>query len=419
MIFLYQILTIFLLVFLVPFLLLFPSARLFFAKRSADKKRILSKNLDLSGKHTIWLHAASVGELDQCRALALEFRKKDASTYLIQSVFSESVRDSQLEAFPADETFRLPIDTPFGYDWIFSRFQPKVLVLMAWDTWPNLILSAKRFGAKVVLGSAVIGARKQGLTGRLTKAVFRHLDGIYPSHESFYEAFRALVPKNVPVKVWGDTRFDSVLKKIEDNKKEFKKPKNYPYSKIILFASTYEPCEELIVSLYELLREKNPGLLNEFAFWIFPHKTSPDRIVSIEHRLQDAKMEYQTWTSTPYETMTAQTIVFDVLGVLAFAYQAAEFAYVGGALHNRVHNVLEPATFGLPLMTGPKISNSPEAMILQKTGGLFIVSNPEDIFQVLNLAESDLETIRKRNRDFVQSGRGAAERLFAEIKGLL
>ncbi|EMY76426.1 3-deoxy-D-manno-octulosonic-acid transferase [Leptospira weilii serovar Ranarum str. ICFT] len=416
MIFLYQILTIFLLVFIVPLSFLFPSARLFFKKRAADKKRILSKDLDLSGKHTVWLHAASVGELDQCRALAFEFRKKDPSAFLIQSVFSESVRDSQLEAFPADETFRLPIDSPFGYNWIFSRFHPKVLVLMAWDTWPNLILSAKRFGAKVVLGSAVIGSRKDGFMGKLTKAVFQHLDGIYPAHESFYDAFRSLVSDRIPVKVLGDTRFDSVLKKIEDNRKEFKKPKNYPYSKIILFASTYAPCEDLIVSLYDLIRFKSPNLLNEVAFWIFPHKTSPDRIVSIEHKLQDAKMVYQTWTSVPFEDMSAQTIVFDVLGVLAFAYQAGDFAYVGGAFHNRVHNVLEPATFGLPLMTGPKISNSPEAMILQKTGGLFVVESPEDAFNFLNIPKNELDKIRKRNKEFVQSGRGAAKRLFDEIQ---
>ncbi|MBE8372819.1 3-deoxy-D-manno-octulosonic acid transferase [Leptospira borgpetersenii serovar Hardjo-bovis] len=418
MIFLYQILTTFLLVLIVPLSLLFPSVRLFFRKRSEDKKRILSKDLNLSGKHTVWLHAASVGELDQCKALAFEFRKYDPSTFLIQSVFSESVRDSQLEAFPADETFHLPIDSPFGYNWIFSLFHPKVLVLMAWDTWPNLILSAKRFGAKVVLGSAVIGSRKDGFMGKLTRSVFRHLDGIFPSHEFFYDTFRALVPEKVPVKVLGDTRFDIVLKKIEDNRKVFKKPKNYKYSKIILFASTYEPCEKLIVSLYEFIRSKNSDLLNEVAFWIFPHKTSPDRITSIEYNLQNANISYQTWTSVPFESMSAQTIIFDVLGVLAFAYQAVDFAYVGGALHNRVHNVLEPATFGLPLMTGPKISNSPEATILQKTGGLFIVSDPEDIFQVLNLSESELETIRKRNREFVQSGRGAAQRVYEEIRKL-
>lgn len=415
MIFLYQILTILLRIFIVPLCFLFPAGRIFFLKRKADQRRILSKPFDSSGKKTIWLHAASVGELDQCRALALEFRKKEPSTFLLQSVFSESVRDSQLEAFPADETFRLPIDTPFGYDWIFEHFHPKVLVLMAWDTWPNLILSAKRFGTKVVLGSAVIGSRKKGILGMLTKSVFRNLSGIFPSHESFYEAFRSLVPESIPVKVLGDTRFDSVLKKIEDNKKEFVRPKNYPYSKIILFASTYEPCEELFVSFFKLAREKQPDLLNEFAFWIFPHKTSPQRITSIEHRLQDARIKYQTWTSTPYETMSAQTIVFDVLGILAFAYQAVDFAYVGGALHNRVHNVLEPATFGLPLLTGPKISNSPEATILNQTGGLFVVSKPEDILRILNFPADKIETIRKHNSEFVSHGRGAAERLYEEI----
>ncbi|TGK31517.1 3-deoxy-D-manno-octulosonic acid transferase [Leptospira gomenensis] len=418
MIFLYKFLTTFLLFWIVPISYLIPSARIFFQKRRRDKKRILAKNPDLNGKTVFWFHAASVGELDQCKALALEFRKKNPSAFLLQSVFSESVRDSQLEAFPADETFRLPIDTPFSYDWIFSKFHPKVLVLMAWDTWPNLILTAKTFGTKVVLGSAVIGGRKQGFMGRLTKAVFRHLDGIYPSHETFYDSFRSLVPDIVPIKVLGDTRFDTVIKKIEDNKREFRPPPGYPYSKIILFASTYEPCESLFVSFYSFLREKKPDLLNELAFWIFPHKTSPDRIVSIEHLLQDARIRYQTWTSTPYEKMDAQTIVFDVLGVLAFAYQAADFAYVGGAIHNRVHNVLEPALFGLPLMTGPNISNSPEATILRKTGGLFVVSKPEDILDVIDRPESALEVVRKHNRDFVRSGRGAAERLYEEIKKL-
>ncbi|EMO28195.1 hypothetical protein LEP1GSC170_5583 [Leptospira interrogans serovar Bataviae str. HAI135] len=153
-------------------------------------------------------------------------------------------------------------------------------------------------------------------------------------------------------------------------------------------------------------------------FGFFPIKLPPDRIVSIEHKLQDTKMEYQTWTSTPFENMSAQTIVFDVLGVLAFAYQAADFAYVGGALHNRIHNVLEPATFGLPLITGPKISNSPEAMILEKSGGLFIVSNAQDIFKILNIPETELLDIRKRNREFVQKGRGAAKKLYEEIKKL-
>ncbi|RHX84613.1 3-deoxy-D-manno-octulosonic acid transferase [Leptospira stimsonii] len=418
MIFLYQILTIFLRIFIVPLAYLFPSGRIFFQKRNKDRKRILSKSFETNAKKVIWQHAASVGELDQCRALALEFRKKEPSTFLLQSVFSESVRDSQLEAFPADETFRLPIDTPFGYDWIFEHFHPKVLVLMAWDTWPNLILSAKKFGTKVVLGSAVIGSRKNGFLGMLTKAVFRNLSGVYPSHESFYEPFRSLVPERIPVKVLGDTRFDTVLKKIEDTKKEFVRPKNYPYSKIILFASTYEPCEELLVSFYKLAKEKQPDLLNEFAFWIFPHKTSPERITSIEHRLQDAKMEYQTWTSTPYEKMNTQTIVFDVLGILAFAYQAVDFAYVGGAIHNRVHNVLEPATFGLPLMTGKKISNSPEAMILKQTGGLFVVSEPQDILNIVNFPSTEIEKIRKHNSNFVKQGRGAAERLFEEISKL-
>lgn len=112
-------------------------------KRNRSLRQIFSKSAD--GKFVIWLHAASVGELDQAKALTETIRKKYKNVFIIQSVFSSSVKESSFQDPLADVYFYLPLDRAHAYDQIFSHFQPKVLFVMAWDTWPNLLKRQTRW----------------------------------------------------------------------------------------------------------------------------------------------------------------------------------------------------------------------------------------------------------------------------------
>ncbi|EPG75971.1 3-deoxy-D-manno-octulosonic-acid transferase [Leptospira fainei serovar Hurstbridge str. BUT 6] len=410
MVFIYRILTILLWPPLYVFSFIIPAAREFLRIRSDDKKKILAASLPGSNQRVVWLHAASVGELDQCKALAVVFREKEPETLILQSVFSPSVRESQLDAFPAHVKFHLPLDFPWAYAFIFEKFHPELLILMAWDRWPNLLLEARRRGALTILASAVLTPPEGFFKERFYRSVFGLFDRIFPSHTSAEQSFRNLLGSSAKIKTLGDCRIDTVIRKVESNPRRFERPENYPFSKIFLLASTYEECENLLLPL---LSEPS---LQDFAFWIFPHKTDSSRIQSVLGQVKKRTENYCLFSSKPFEKIDSRVIIFDVLGLLAYAYQVVDFAYVGGALHNRVHNVLEPAYFGLPLLTGPRIDHSPEAKELNRHGGLFIIRNREDVIPILSLSEEKKTEIAETNRSFLETGRGAGDRIYRALR---
>lgn len=169
-------------------------------------------------KTVIWFHSASVGELDQAKALTETIRRHRKNVFIIQSVFSSSVKETAFLDPLADAYFYLPFDLPFAYNKIFSLFRPKYLFIMAWDTWPNLLKKANHFGTKTYLCCASLSSessRKNPLVRLLTKSSFRYLSGIYPSHELMAKEFEGLVSFGTDFRILGDTRFESVLNKLE------------------------------------------------------------------------------------------------------------------------------------------------------------------------------------------------------------
>jgi len=125
-------------------------------------------------------------------------------------------------------------------------------------------------------------------------------------------------------------------------------------------------------------------------------------------------LNFARFSEKGISALDSDIVLFDVLGVLAFAYAKAGIAYVGGAVHNRVHNVIEPAYFGLPVLTGPKIFNSAEALELRKRGGLWTVLTASEFLERENYlsVESHYRLAEKTNSDFVTENRGASERIW-------
>ncbi|EMY69901.1 3-deoxy-D-manno-octulosonic acid transferase [Leptospira vanthielii] len=387
-------------------------------KRKRSLNQIFSKTPE--GKFVVWLHAASVGELDQARALTETIRKKHKNVFIIQSVFSSSVKESSFLDPLADVYFYLPLDLPHAYDRIFTHFKPQVLLVMAWDTWPNLLKTASRKGTKSYLCCASLSSqssRKNPLVRSLTKASFRYLSGIYPSHELMAKEFEGLVAENTDFLVLGDTRFESVLGKLEtkspnpiftefvSDQKEFLN-KNKP----ILLGSTYGVCEEYFTAYLKTHTD-------DAYYWIFPHKWDASRMEDWIPTLE----KYGTvgvFSKVKKGEGFPKFLLFDLMGILAFAYQYGSFAYVGGAFTHRVHNTIEPAALGLPVITGPKISNAPEAIVMQELGGLFQAETEKEFVQKFALLVKDKtlrEKMGKGNRNFVVENRGASDKIYNRV----
>lgn len=387
-------------------------------KRKQSYKQIFLKSPN--GKSVIWFHSASVGELDQAKALQETVRRHRPDLFIIQSVFSSSVKEGAFSDPLADLYFYLPFDLPFAYDKLFRFFKPKFLFIMAWDTWPNLLKNASKFGTKSYLCCASLSSastRKNPLVRLLTKSSFQYLSGIYPSHPLMAKEFEGFVSEGTDFLVLGDTRFESVWNKLETkipNPKftEFvlHQKKFLAKHRPVILGSTYPICESYFLSYLESNQD-------ECSYWIFPHKWEKERMLDMKSKLETfgsvaVFSELKEGDSLP------KFLLFDVLGILAFAYQYGSFAYVGGAFHHRIHNTIEPAALGLAIITGPKIQNAPEAIVMQGLGGLFKTENEAHFvthFQSLVKNKELREKMGNTNRNFVVENRGASEKIYNRV----
>lgn len=390
----------------------------FLLERELDKIKILHLEF-LSDKKVYWLHAASVGELDQSKAIANEILKSE-DAIIIQSSFSSSIQERNLSGSKHLIHFRLPIDLPNAYNFIFEKFCPHTLIIVAWDTWPNLILAAKKFNCKVFIACGTLhkksGRNSIWLRG-FTRSILQNLDGIGVVHEQFKIEFQKLTSVNI--RVTGDSRFESVIQKIESNSSIdpiLDMIQKSQTQGVLILASTYFPCEKTIFPILQPIIEKG------FSIWIFPHKIESSRINEVCMGLLEYKIEFDQYTHLSTNQNTFKPVVlFDTIGILAYAYQYANFVYVGGGLHNRVHNVIEPAYFGLPILTGPKINHAAEALILKNLNGLFIFQETSEFYQTFEnlISNSDLlQKIQTQNKQYVLSNVGASNRFYNEfLKG--
>ncbi|XDD47723.1 3-deoxy-D-manno-octulosonic acid transferase [Leptospira sp. WS39.C2] len=373
-----------------------------------------------NGKTVIWLHSASVGELDQAKALVETIRKHRPNVFIIQSVFSSSVKESAFSDPLADVYFYLPFDLPFAYTKIFRLFRPKYLFIMAWDTWPNLLKKAHQYGTKTYLCCASLSSqssRKNPLVQILTKTSFRYLTGIYPSHKLMAKEFEGLVADGTDFSILGDTRFESVWNKLTTKKPNPKftdfvsKQNEFMNSnKPVILGSTYPICESYFLKYLETHSDS-------LFYWIFPHQWEYIRMNEWKTKLSQFG-SVSIFSELDEKDPLPKFLLFDVLGILAFAYQYASFAYVGGGFHNRIHNTIEPAALALSIITGPRIQNAPEAIVMQELGGLFRTTSETDFITHFHLLTKNTDLWEKMgniNRNFVVENRGASEKIYNRV----
>ncbi len=356
-------------------------------------------------KKTIWLHSASVGELDQAKAVAQVIKKYEKETFILQTVFSNSVTEKNFDFENTDLTIRLPLDFQGSYDWILKIFQPSSIIFFAWDTWPNLIYQAKKENVKIYLNSATWDKNSSRIKFSFFKKLFSNFDGISPVKKEMEKSFKEFSLNKPKVVSCGDSRFDSVSKKIISKKTnlEFEeKIRILEYSKLLILASTYSECEKIIFPNLEKIISLG------FKIWIFPHKIEKSRIEEIKSNLKNFSIGI--YSDLKKEDKDKQIILFDVLGVLAYSYQFASLAYVGGAIHNKVHNVLEPSYFGLGLITGKKIQNSSDAIELENLGYLKTIKSGEEFFNAFQYF--DTKKFKVEIAEYVNKGIGSSEEFY-------
>lgn len=380
-----------------------PKMKYFVEGRKNSFQRLVEK-IKPSDK-VIWLHAASLGEYEQGLPILENLKSVYPGHKILLTFFSPSGYEVKKNNTLADLTFYLPIDTPRNAKRFVQLAHPDLAVFVKYEIWPNYMKYLTLQSTKSILISG--NFRKEQIYfksyGLFMKKALMKFDYLFVQNRSSYDLLKSNGIKNVQIS--GDTRFDRVSKQLTmDNHLDF--IEKFKQDKLcVVCGSTWPEDEDFLVGYIN----DSP---NEVKFIIAPHEIQPQKIRDLENKLKVSFVSYTQMNDTP-SLASYKVFILDTVGFLSKAYAYGDIAYVGGAAgHTGLHNILEPATFGLPVIIGPHYKKFPEAQDLKKHGGLVIAENREKCYEILiELTENESKRIEtgKKSADFIKSNIGAED----------
>lgn len=376
------------------------------------RKRIFEhlKSSISSEDRIILIHAASLGEYEQAVPVIKELKKIYPNHRILLTFFSPSGYEIKKDSSLADVVTYLPIDSLNNAKIFLDLAHPELVLFIKYEFWPNILHELKLRNTKTLLISGSF--RKDQIFfrsyGKWMRSYLKTFDHFFVQNESSQKLLASIGFKNVSVS--GDTRFDRVLDQLnQNNSLDFME--KFKADKMCLVAgSTWPEDEDFIVDLVN--ETKNlPKIV------IAPHALKPAWITSLSQRLGPEAVLYSEMEGKDLRDF--RVLLVDTIGLLSRIYSYAHIAYVGGAVGaTGLHNVLEPATFGVPIITGRNISKFPEAKELKELKALYTVSSSEEFADIILRLTND-EHLRRAagniSRNFVKKNSGATQLIIDHI----
>lgn len=389
-----------------------------------DRKKLFEKLIiSLAGlereKKMIWFHSASMGEFEQAKPI-IEKLKLEKDVNVTVTFFSPSGYDNSLNYPHADIISYVPFDTEKNIERFLRLIQPDIVIFMRYDIWPNLIWQLEKNSIPWFIVDATLRSntkRKWALSRNFHNTIYRSAAKILTVSNTDSKNFLEFNIEKKNVKAIGDTRFDRVYQKslYAKNYKLF--PQNFfKNKKVFVLGSSWESDEEIVLHALLKLINENKSLM----VILVPHEPTVARLTKLEDYFANKTgcIRFSYINNFNGERI----IIIDSIGILLTLYHYAHIAYVGGSFKQGIHNVLEPAVYGIPVLFGPKIQNSQEAMILVKKGGSAIVKNKDVAYNTIKQLLRDSKLRKKMGQisfDYVQSNIGATQKILDEIYKLI
>ncbi|MBD0832988.1 3-deoxy-D-manno-octulosonic acid transferase [Aestuariibaculum sp. TT11] len=363
---------------------------------------VLKENL-YSNDKTLWFHCASLGEYEQGLPVFKALREHYKAHKIVLSFFSPSGYEIRKNSPIADIVVYLPLDSKRNAKRFIDLIKPELTVFVKYDIWPNFLSEIKKHNFKSILISAAFRPNQTyfNFYGKHFRNALFSFEHIFTQNENSKTLLRAIGYDNVTVS--GDTRFDRVSSQLEmDNTLNF--IEQFKQNKLCVVAgSTWPEGEALFINFI------NKHALNDIKFIIAPHNIKPNQIANLKDKLKVKCVLFSEKESASLDT--AKVFIVDTIGILTKIYNYADVAYVGGALGSTgLHNTLEPAVFGVPIIIGNHYDKFPEANALIENGGTFSISNQQEFNTILTrLIENkkDRELAGSKNATFIKSHKGA------------
>ncbi len=386
----------------------------------AGRKRIFEELIlnrlthDLS-KKTIWFHSSSLGEFEQAKPI-IEKLKKETNVKIVVSFFSPSGYENSKKYPFADVITYLPFDSKWRAKRFIEIISPGMAVFMRYDIWPNHIWALKKKKIPCLLVDATMkinSPRKFPVLRSFHKYLFEDFKKILAVSEADAEGFKSFNCKDVQIKVVGDTRFDRVYSRsLASKSSKIINPDILRGSKVLVAGSTWQQDEDVLLPAFlKLLKyEKNALMI------IAPHEPTLLHLEKLENEFGSEAPSIRLSHINNYAGQ--RIIIVDSIGVLSILYSYANVAFIGGSFKINVHNVLEAAVYGVPVLFGPKIDNSQEAKKLIEVGGGMMIQDKKEFYKLMRKLFSDdklLSECGKKSYDFVHNNVGATDRIIKEF----
>ena len=373
---------------------------------------------------TIWFHFTSVGEFEQAKPLIAELKDE---AKIVLTYYSPSVHPNIQKYADADVRCYLPFDTSRNAKRMIGLIQPDILVFSKFDIWPNLVWKAAKRGIRIVLIAGTLHAKSKRLlpiARPFFRTVHEYIAVFCTISESDAQRFQQICPEDARIFVTGDTRFDRVYqraKSVSIDEEVFLGQKSLP-KPIIVAGSTYLEDEKVLLDAYRLLRKRWTSSAPRLI--LVPHEPTQERIAEIDAYLSQTNFasEYLSSLGPNADLSDVDVLVIDAVGLLAKLYLLGDITFVGGSFHGSVHNVMEPAALQKPVIFGPTIHNSYEAMLLQKRGAGILVKDAQEMayaFWTLLTNLDEIERLGHIAEEVIAENLGAAENTLAHVKAQL
>ncbi len=342
----------------------------------------------------LWVHAASVGEFEQARPIIAALKAKHPDIAIFISFLSDSGYNARKNFADAAAVFYLPSDSRANASKLLSLLKPDLLLLMRYDFWPNHLLEAKKQGTTLVLAAAVLQEGSpyfKPLLKGFYRSIFHLFNKIYTVSASDSRAFRDLFDCQQAERA-GDPRFDQVSLRSQNTAKISHLRPFFENRTVLVAGSVWDRDEMLLLPAWQGL-ERPPALI------LVPHEVNPANMERLYNNLQSRSIPFtQVSKLNGNFNPEREILVIDQSGYLAELYSLASIAYVGGGFGVNVHNTLEPAVYGIPVLFGPRHHNSPEAEELARRGGARVVYDQTTL-------GATLKTLLKNSREREECGR--------------
>ncbi len=371
----------------------------------------------LKSHQRVWIHVSSMGEFEQAKPIIRLLHERYPHCTIIVSFFSPSGYEHSQRSKLVDVVTYIPFDSIQNAKRFISILQPTVALFIRYDLWPHHILEIYRNNIPAFLVNATLptnSKRLLPLVRQFHAILFNMLNGIYTVTEHDAFTFRQLQLSKPEIEKTGDTRYDQVwYRRNEAMQKHLIASHIIQNKRIIVAGSTWPEDEEVIIpALKQLLRKRNDILII-----IVPHEPTEDALEMLERQCENGIRSIRFSDLNDYSG--EEIILVDSIGILMPLYQYGTIAYVGGSFKQGIHNVLEPAVYGIPVLFGPKHTNSHEAQLLVQSGAAFVIQNTDtclSTFELLLTNDAQRTKAGEQALTFVKDNIGATDKLFEKLK---